>query len=124
MGEAAAIPSSTSAGSSSRIPRMPTASAIAAKFGFWSSVPNVRNPVELCSNSMKPSAPLLREGQKFTHQHGEAAIAGERAAREGGLSADPLRHRFRHRTVPERADEPPFPVHREVSVTANPGLRR
>ncbi len=56
---AAAMPSSTSAGSSSRMPRMPTASAMAAKFGFLNSVPKSRKPVDFCSSSMKPSAPLL-----------------------------------------------------------------
>ena len=39
---------------------MPTASAMAAKFGFLSSVPKSRKPVDFCSSSMKPSAPLLK----------------------------------------------------------------
>src|ERR1700692_2429396 len=57
--KAAAIPSSTLAGSSIRMPRIPMASAIAAKFGFLSSVPKSRHPVDFCSSSTKPSAPLL-----------------------------------------------------------------
>ena len=42
-----------------RTPLMPTASAMAAKFGFTSLVPVSRKPVDFCSSSMKPSAPLL-----------------------------------------------------------------
>src|SRR6516165_8274817 len=53
------MPRSTSPGSSRRIPRTPTASAIAAKFGFLNLVPKSRNPDDFCSISMKPSAPLL-----------------------------------------------------------------
>src|SRR6267142_562560 len=56
---AAATPLSTSAGSSSLIPRTPQASAMAAKLGFLNSVPKSRKPVDFCSISMKPRALLL-----------------------------------------------------------------
>src|SRR6266851_15873 len=56
---ASAIPASTSPGSSSLIPRTPTAAAIAAKFGFLNPVPKSRKPVDFCSTSTNPRAPLL-----------------------------------------------------------------
>ena len=65
------------------------ASAIAAKSGLLRPVPKSRNPVDFCSSSTKPSAPLLNtttftgrsscfEAQQVAHQHGEPAVAGER----------------------------------------------
>src|SRR5262249_57488284 len=46
-------------GSVIRTPLMPTASAIFAKSGLSKSVPVGRKPVDFCSSSMKPKAPLL-----------------------------------------------------------------
>src|SRR3981189_2616647 len=104
---AAAMPASTSAGSSSRIPRTPQASAIAAKFGFLNSVPKSRKPVDFCSISMKPSALFvehhdlhrqaeLRKAEKIAHQHGETTIARQRDHLPPGkrrLRANRMRHR-------------------------------
>src|SRR4051794_27187818 len=107
--KASAMPRSTCSGVSSLMPRTPTACAMAAKFGFLKLVPVSRKPDDFCSISMKPSAPLLNtttlhrqaelhEAQEIAHQHGEAAIAGQRdhlPAGKRGLGADRLRHRVR-----------------------------
>ncbi len=61
---------------------------------------------------------VLVEGQKVTHQHGEAAIAGKGnhlPPRIGRLRADRLRHGVGHGAVVEGADQPPPAVHREVA---------
>src|SRR6185295_12765683 len=82
---AAAIPSVTSAGSSSPIPRMPTASAMAAKLGFWSSVPSqwTSAPLDEAQCTVVEhrnfhGETVLGQGKKISHQHGEAAVARER----------------------------------------------
>src|ERR1700686_4890136 len=112
-----------------RTPLMPMASAMAAKFGLTSSVPVSRKPVDFCSSSMKPSAPLLntiilhgelelRQAQEIAHKHGEATIAGHRnhlAARKGRLGANGLRHRIGHRAMPERSHQAPLTIHCEVT---------
>src|SRR6202048_1603997 len=60
----------------------------------------------------------LRQAKKIAHQHGESTVAGQRdhlALRESGLSANGLRHRIRHRAVPERADQTTPAVHGEIT---------
>jgi hypothetical protein len=60
----------------------------------------------------------LRQAEEVSHQHGEAAIARQRddlAAGKGRLRADGLRHRVCHRAVPERTDQAPLAVQREVA---------
>ena len=64
----------------------------------------------------------LGEAEEIAHEHGEAAIARERnhlAFRERRLCADRLRHRVRHRAMPERRDQPALAVHREIARCPN-----
>jgi hypothetical protein len=61
---------------------------------------------------------VLGEREQITHQHRESPVARQRdhlAAGEGGLDTDPLGHRIGHRPVPERAQEPPLAVHRQIA---------
>src|SRR5712675_931076 len=119
---AAATPFSTSAGSSSRIPRTPQASAMAAKFGFLNSVPKSRKPVDFCSISIKPSALLLNTttftGRPSCARLRKSPITRHRdhlSARKRRLRANRVRHRIGHRAMPERSDQPPLAVHRQIA---------
>ena len=82
---------------------MPTASAMAAKLGFWSSVPSqwTSAPLDEAQCTVVEhrnfhGETVLGQGKKISHQHGEAAVARERnhlPTGKGRVRAYCLRHR-------------------------------
>src|SRR3981189_2084054 len=126
---AAAMPLSTSAGSSSRIPPTPQGSAHAAKVRVLELGAEVEKARGLLFDLDEAERAVvehhdlyrqaeLRKTEKIAHQHGETAITRQRdhlPARKRRLRANRMRHRIGHRAMPERSDQPSLAVHRQIA---------
>ncbi len=126
----------TSAESSTRMPRMPMALAMAAKIRILQVGAHIQEARRLHLHVHEAEQAVvehddlhrqveLAQGEDVAHEHAEDAIARERnhlPAGIGALRADGLRHGIGHGAVDERAEQSPLAVHLHIARRQDRGL--